>query len=131
MQVKVIATGEVKHAKNDAITARMIEMGMLEVIKPLAPPPAPSMPTGEAQWGLHKDDDRNGLAIIASCETCGTKMVFIPKLNKAAVAACGMWHCGRKEGVPENLANEYIRRGGGTPFPEARNTWLEEKEFRK
>jgi len=118
MKIRIVKSGKEVHVPRDLNTETFIAEGMWEEVKET---PA-QQPTGEATWGLH-DPDRDGmsqdskLAVTASCSVCGTKMVFIPKPSKVALAACGMWHCGKREAIPDAIGNEFIRRGGGQPFP--------------
>jgi hypothetical protein len=119
MKVLVVATGQVKDMPRDAVTARLIEAGVFEAIKEFQAPAPPTAPTGEATWGLYEDRDvSKGLTITAACDTCQQKIWGAPKATKEAVAKLVFWHCGVGAKVPENIANEYIQRGGGQAFPE-------------
>src|SRR6266481_1240205 len=116
MKVKVITTGEVKHVPNDLVTTGLLRIGIIEEIKP--EPPAP----GNAVWEIW-NPDKDGLSahsqltIKASCSVCGQKIWGAPAPNLAAVSKFVFWHCGRGQNVPKDVAEDWVKRGGGARFP--------------
>ncbi len=115
MHVRVKATGKTMHVARDSSTELMLAAGLIEEIKPEPPKP------GTAVWSLTnpaaEGSEYSHLTIRAACDVCAQKIWGSPRPNMADVNKLVFWHCGKGERPPAHVAAEYVKAGGGLPFP--------------